>query len=180
VSISASRAASPTDKQVEHIGVDGVLAKPRQQLKGGTYRPLPMRERLIPRRSGKLRRLGISTVSDKIVQTAAKLVLEPMFEAAFCPTSYGFRPGRRARDAIEEVRFFIHAPVGERPHLAGSAAAMSATYYDAGEEAYCAWIWPGVSSLRYIAASLIDPENAPLGWFGQPGETVPPSCQYPV
>jgi len=44
------------------------------------------------------------------VQTATKLVLEPIFEADFCPTSYGFRPGRRAQDAIEEVRFFIHAP----------------------------------------------------------------------
>jgi RNA-directed DNA polymerase len=54
--------------------------------------------------------LGISTVRDRIVQTAAKLVLEPIFEADFCPTSYGFRPGRRAQDAIEQVRFFIHAP----------------------------------------------------------------------
>src|SRR6188472_4410545 len=64
----------------------------------------------IPKRSGKLRSLGISTVRDRIVQTAAKLVLEPIFEAGFCPTSYGFRPERRALDAIEEVRFFINAP----------------------------------------------------------------------
>ena len=81
-----------------------------QELKDGTYRPLPARERLIPKRSGKLRSLGISTVRDRIVQTAAKLVLEPIFEADFCPTSYGFRPGRRAQDAIEQVRFFINAP----------------------------------------------------------------------
>ncbi|HKN46060.1 MAG TPA: group II intron reverse transcriptase/maturase [Propionibacteriaceae bacterium] len=99
-----------TRRHVEQIGVDGVLAKLRQELKAGTYRPLPARERLIPKRSGKLRRLGISTVRDRIVQTAAKLVLEPIFEADFCPTSYGFRPGRKAQDAIEEVRFFIHAP----------------------------------------------------------------------
>ena len=65
---------------------------------------------MIPKRSGKLRSLGISTVRDRIVQTAAKLVLEPIFEADFCPTSYGFRPARRAQDAIEEVRFFINAP----------------------------------------------------------------------
>src|SRR6188472_211979 len=64
----------------------------------------------IPKRSGKLRSLGISTVRDRIVQTAAKLVLEPIFEAGFCPTSYGFRPGRRTQDAIEQVRFFMHAP----------------------------------------------------------------------
>jgi RNA-directed DNA polymerase len=99
-----------TRKHVEQLGVDGVLAKLRQELKDGTYRPLPARERLIPKRSGKLRSLGISTVRDRIVQTAAKLVLEPIFEAGFCPTSYGFRPDRRAQDAIEEVRFFINAP----------------------------------------------------------------------
>src|SRR5213080_943761 len=99
-----------TRKRVEQAGVDGVLAKLREELKSGTYRPLPARERLIPKRSGKLRSLGISALRDRIVQTAAKLVLEPIFEADFCPTSYGFRPGRRAQDAIEQVRFFIHAP----------------------------------------------------------------------
>ena len=99
-----------TRKRVEQMGVDGVLAELRQELKDGTYRPLPARERLIPKRSGKLRSLGISAVRDRIVQTAAKLVLEPIFEADFCPTSYGFRPGRRAQDAIGEVRFFINDP----------------------------------------------------------------------
>jgi RNA-directed DNA polymerase len=49
-------------------------------------------------------------VRDRIVQMAAKLALEPIFEADFCPTSYGFRPARRAQDAIEDVRFFINAP----------------------------------------------------------------------
>jgi RNA-directed DNA polymerase len=99
-----------TRRVVEQMGVEGVLAKLRQELKDGTYRPLPARERLIPKRSGKLRSLSISTVRDRIVQTAAKLVLEPIFEADFCPTSYGFRPERRAQDAIEQVRFFINAP----------------------------------------------------------------------
>jgi RNA-directed DNA polymerase len=99
-----------TRRGVEQMGVEGVLARLRAELRAGTYRPLPARERLIPKRSGKLRSLGISTVRDRIVQTAAKLVLEPIFEADFCPTSYGFRPGRRAQDAIEQVRFFINAP----------------------------------------------------------------------
>jgi RNA-directed DNA polymerase len=99
-----------TRKRVEQTGVDVVLAELRQELKGGSYRPLPTRERLIPKRSGMLRSLGISALRDRIVQMAAKLVLEPIFEADFCPTSYGFRPGRRAQDAIEQVRFFIHAP----------------------------------------------------------------------
>jgi RNA-directed DNA polymerase len=99
-----------TRKRVEQAGVEDVLAELRQELKDGTYRPLPARERLIPKRSGKLRSLGISALRDRIVQTAAKLVLEPIFEADFCPTSYGFRPGRRAQDAIGEVRFFINDP----------------------------------------------------------------------
>jgi len=99
-----------TRKRVEQMGVDGVLAELRQELKDGTYRPLPARERLIPKRSGKLRSLGISALRDRIVQTASRLVLEPIFEADFCPTSYGFRPGRRAQDAIGEVRFFINDP----------------------------------------------------------------------
>src|SRR3954464_5749363 len=68
-----------TRARVEQIGAEGVLAELRQELKDGTYRPLPARERLIPKRSGKLRSLGISTVRDRIVQAAAKLVLEPIF-----------------------------------------------------------------------------------------------------
>jgi RNA-directed DNA polymerase len=99
-----------TRARVEQMGVDRVLAELHRELKDGTYRPLPARERLIPKRSGKLRSLGISTVRDRIVQTATKLVLEPIFEADFSPTSNGFRPGRRAQDAVEEVRFFINAP----------------------------------------------------------------------
>jgi RNA-directed DNA polymerase len=99
-----------TRRQVEQMGVERLLDELREELKSGTYRPLPARERLIPKRSGKPRSLGIPPLRDRIVQMAAKLVLEPIFEADFCPTSYGFRPGRRAQDAIEQVRFFINAP----------------------------------------------------------------------
>jgi RNA-directed DNA polymerase len=99
-----------TRRQVEQMGVERLLDELREGLKSGTYRPLPARERLIPKRSGKPRSLGIPPLRDRIVQMAAKLVLEPIFEADFCPTSYGFRPGRRAQDAIEQVRFFINAP----------------------------------------------------------------------
>ncbi|MCX4579830.1 reverse transcriptase domain-containing protein [Streptomyces sp. NBC_01571] len=64
-----------------------------------------MRERKIPKLggSGKVRKLGILTVSDRVVQAALKLVLEPIFEADFLPVSYGFRPMRRAHDAIAEI-----------------------------------------------------------------------------
>ena len=99
-----------TRARIEETGVQRLLDELREELKSDSYRPLPARERLIPKRSGKLRSLGIAALRDRIVQMAAKLVLEPIYEADFCPTSYGFRPRRRAQDAIEQVRFFIHAP----------------------------------------------------------------------
>ena len=92
----------------QRIGVREFLDDLRAQLKAGTFRPLPVRERLIPKPggSGKLRKLGIPAVADKVVQAALKLVLEPVFEADFEPVSYGFRPMRRAHDAIAEIHHF--------------------------------------------------------------------------
>jgi RNA-directed DNA polymerase len=77
----------------------------RLSLKDGSFRPLPVRERKIPKPggSGKVRKLGIPTIADRVVQAALKLVLEPVFEADFQPVSYGFRPNRRAQDAIAEI-----------------------------------------------------------------------------
>ncbi|GAB7188647.1 RNA-dependent RNA polymerase (RdRp) conserved catalytic core domain-containing protein [Kitasatospora sp. Ki12] len=90
------------------IGVFGFLHNLRAELKDGSFRPLPVREREIPKQggSGKVRRLGIPTVADRVVQAALKLVLEPIFEADFKPVSYGFRPLRRAHDAISEIHLF--------------------------------------------------------------------------
>ena len=100
-----------TRKRIEQTGVENVLSELRQALRDGSYAPLPVRERKIPKRgSGKVRSLGIPALRDRIVQMAAKLVLEPIFEADFCPTSFGFRPGLRAQDAIEEGRRFINPP----------------------------------------------------------------------
>src|SRR4051794_19961146 len=92
----------------EQIGVSGFLDDLRAQLRLGTFRPLPVRERKIPKPggSGKLRKLGIPTVADRVVQAALKLVLEPIFEADFEPVSYGFRPKRRAQDAIAEIHLY--------------------------------------------------------------------------
>src|SRR5438874_1118082 len=87
------------------LGVQQFLSEVREQLKNGSYRPVAVRERSIPKRGGKRRRLGIPTVTDRVVQAALKLVLEPIFEADFQPCSYGFRPGRRAQDAIAEVHY---------------------------------------------------------------------------
>jgi RNA-directed DNA polymerase len=87
-------------------GVQGFLAELREDLKARAFRPLPARRRAIPKAGGKVRYLGISTVRDRVVQASLKLVLEPIFEADFLPCSYGFRPNRRAHDAIAEVHHF--------------------------------------------------------------------------
>jgi RNA-directed DNA polymerase len=92
----------------ETVGVPGFLDDLRAALKDGSFRPLPVRERLIPKPggSGKLRKLGIPAIADRVVQAALKLVLEPIFEADFEPCSYGFRPRRRAQDAISEIHYY--------------------------------------------------------------------------
>ncbi|MFJ5841429.1 group II intron reverse transcriptase/maturase [Streptomyces shenzhenensis] len=98
-----------TIAQVEReVGVPGFLGDLRKALKAGEFSPLPVRERKIPKPggSGKVRKLGIPTVADRVVQAALKLVLEPIFEADFLPVSFGFRPRRRAHDAIAEIHRF--------------------------------------------------------------------------
>ena len=92
----------------QQIGVPGFLEDLRARLKTGAFEPLPVRERKIPKPggSGKVRSLGRPTVADRVVQAALKLVLEPIFEADFEPVSYGFRPMRRAHDAIAEIHLY--------------------------------------------------------------------------
>ncbi|MEW1914847.1 group II intron reverse transcriptase/maturase [Kitasatospora sp. NPDC085895] len=86
-------------------GVEVFLDGLRSQLRERSFRPVPVRERMIPKANGKLRRLGIPTVADRVIQASLKLVLEPVFEADFLPCSYGFRPNRRAQDAVAESRY---------------------------------------------------------------------------
>jgi RNA-directed DNA polymerase len=92
------------------VGVEEFLDGLRSSLKQRSFRPLPVRERMIPKPGGKLRRLGIATICDRVVQASLKLVLEPIFEADFLPCSYGFRPMRRAHDAVAEIRYLTSKP----------------------------------------------------------------------
>lgn len=91
---------------VSRVGVEEFLQHVRGLLKARTFVPVEVRQVLIPKASGKLRALGIPTVTDRVVQAALKLVLEPIFESDFAPCSYGFRPNRRAQDAIAEIHHF--------------------------------------------------------------------------
>lgn len=91
-------------------GAAKLLDEIREALRNGTYSPEPVRQRLIPKpgKPGKFRPLGIPTLIDRLVQMALKLVLEPIFEADFYPTSYGFRRGRCTHDALERIQRFLH------------------------------------------------------------------------
>ena len=106
--VLANRGAAGVDRetlaQVEEYGAEQMLQDLHDALQAGRYHPSPVRRRGIPKPDGGVRPLGIPTVRDRVAQQAAKLVLEPIFEADFLPVSYGYRPKRSATGALEVIR----------------------------------------------------------------------------
>jgi RNA-directed DNA polymerase len=106
--VQRNKGAAGVDRQtleaVKRYGVDRLLGEVQSELRGGRYRPLPVRRVQIPKPQGGMRPLGIPTVKDRVVQQAARIVLEPVFEADFLSVSFGFRPRRSATDAKEVLR----------------------------------------------------------------------------
>jgi RNA-directed DNA polymerase len=92
-----------TFEDIEGAGLERWLAAVQEALRTQTYRPQPVRRVLIPKPGGGERPLGIPTIRDRVVQTAALLILQPIFEADLEPTAYGYRPGRTALEAVQEV-----------------------------------------------------------------------------
>src|ERR671927_1827642 len=113
-----------TFAMIEAAGREGWLAAIRKDLVAKTYRPEPVRRVMIPKPGGGERPLGIPTIRDRVVQTAAKLVLEPIFEADLDPSAYGYRPGRGGGDAIKEVH-----PVRCRGRTGGVGAAPAGHFH---------------------------------------------------
>ena len=106
--VRANRGASGVDRMtleaVEVYGARRMLVELAQDLRAGSYRPAALRRVEIPKPDGRTRPLGIPTVRDRVAQQAARIVLEPIFEADFLPVSFGFRPRRSATDAAEAIR----------------------------------------------------------------------------
>ena len=146
-----------TFDDIERAGVEAWLEALREDLASMTYRPSPVRRVMIPKPGGGERPLGIPTIRDRVAQTAAKLVLEPIFEADFEDCAYGYRPERSAGDAIKATHRLI------RQGYADVVDADLSRYFDT---------IPHVELLKSVARRVVDAKVLRLIklWLSSPVE----------
>src|SRR5580692_3876705 len=148
-----------TFERIEASGLEDWLRRLGEELRAKTYRCQPVRRVMIPKPGGGERPLGIPTIRDRVVQTAAKLVLEPIFEADLDPAAFGYRPKRGAGDAIQAVLVLLR-----RGHTDVVDADLS-KYFDA---------IPHHELMRSIARRIVDRDMlaAIKQWLTAPVETT--------
>src|SRR6202167_4668269 len=148
-----------TFEQIDASGLEAWLAGLRDELVTKTYRPDPVRRVMIPKPGGGERPLGIPTIRDRVVQTAAKLVLEPIFEADLDPAAYGYRPKRGADQAIQTVLALL------RQGYTDVVDADLSKYFDT---------IPHHELMQSIARRIVDPNMLRLikQWLQAPVETT--------
>jgi RNA-directed DNA polymerase len=130
-----------------HVGVEAFLGQIREALKSGAFAPVEVRQVMIPKgTSGKFRKLGIPTIADRVVQASLKAVLEPIFEADFKPCSYGFRPNRRAHDAVAEIQY-----LGTRGYSWVLEADIKACFDEISHTALMNLLWVRIKDKRVCA-----------------------------
>ena len=150
-----------TFDRIEAAGLENWLSRLGEELRAKTYRCQPVRRVMIPKPGGGERPLGIPTIRDRVVQTAAKLMLEPIFEADLEPVAYGYRPGRSAGDAIKQVLTLLR-----QGHTCVVDADLS-QYFDT---------IPHHELMQSIARRIVDTDMLRLimQWLKAPVETTDP------
>jgi hypothetical protein len=195
----AARGAAGVDgvdfETIDAAGVEAWLAALRKELRQRTYRPAPVRRVLIPKPGGGERPLGIPTIRDRVVQTAAKLVLEPIFEADFEDSAYGYRPRRSAQDAVRAVHAalcegytdVVDADLSKYLDRASHYTPADRWYSKRPESAGATWIrkplrrprhtWTAWSSPRLTRCNTVCRETPADAWRRSSGRIPRVRCQ---
>jgi RNA-directed DNA polymerase len=147
--VRSNRGAAGIDAEtiqaIEKRGAETFLAEIEAALRAGRYRPSPVKRRYIPKADGKQRPLGIATVRDRVVQMAAKIVIEPIFAADFQTCSYGFRPKKSATEALEAIRV-----AGNQGHNLVVDADIQGYFDNIQREILMEWVKERISDRRVL------------------------------